>query len=154
MGNAYLFHGLKKGPLIVKWILENAPTDVYDHKTDPSRFSFREIIAHLADWEPIVLQRMQQTLGQPGSELKVWDEEQMAIDHEYSKTDPWVEFERWLVDRDRTIEFLQGDGNGKFELSAVHPERGVQTIYDMANLELGHDTYHVEQLLQFLPKRT
>jgi len=151
MGNAYLLSGLHNGPLIVKWIVERAPMEIYDTRTDPERFTFREIIAHLVDWEPIVVSRMRQTIERPGSVLIVWDEAQRAVDGKYGETDPREQAEKLIVLRQETIRFLQDEASGNWDATVTHPERGPQSLYDMANLELGHDTYHVEQLLQFLP---
>lgn len=139
------------GPSSIKWIVDHASADLYDTKTDADRFTFREIVAHMADWEPILLSRMKQTIDNPGSILTPIDEGQRAIDLRYGETDPTVEATLWISLREATIRFLEENGPGNWEKSVVHPERGVQTLYDMANLELGHDAYHIEQLLHFLP---
>src|SRR6185312_4556639 len=96
MSNAYLILGLQKGPEVIRWIVDHADESVWDQKTDPERFSFREVIAHLADWEPITLGRMRQANERPGSTLEVWDEVQRAIDMDYASLDPRVELDRWI----------------------------------------------------------
>ena len=150
MPNAYLVSSLEKGPQIVKWIVDHADPEVYDRKTDPDRFTFREVIAHLSDWEPIVLGRLKQAKEHPGSTLVAFDEGQRAIDHDYASTDPIKEVEKWTASRTKTIQFLTEEAPGYWELAGVHPQRGVLTIYDLANFAACHDTYHVEQLLRFL----
>ena len=50
------------------------------------------------------------------------------------------------LDSCEQIESDQG-----FSASEVlYPERGVQTVEDLANMLLGHDMYHVEQLSAYL----
>ena len=61
--NAYLFPGLEFGPRIVARLVEQIPAARYDERTNPSRFTLREAVAHLADWEPILRDRIARALG-------------------------------------------------------------------------------------------
>ena len=56
----YLYKGLKLSPPAVERIIARIPQHAYDTKTDPERFTLREAISHLADWEPINLYRLRQ----------------------------------------------------------------------------------------------
>jgi len=142
--------GLQQGPEIFKWILDRADKSLYKTKTDAERFAFAEIFAHMADWEPISMGRMQSCVEAPGSTVQVWDEIQRAIDLKYLETDPAEQLELWTRLRADTIQFLSENADGNWEKSVLHPERGIVSLADVANMEVAHDTYHIRQLLDFL----
>lgn len=149
--NAYLLSSLKKGPIIVRWIVNHASPDIYDTKSDPARFSFREAIAHLADWEPILQERARIIKDEPGGTLQGYDESQRAIDQNYAAVDPKEAVERWALARDESIRFFAEEAPAVWDNVARHTERGDISMSDLANMEIAHDTYHIEHLLTFFP---
>jgi len=149
--NAYLLSSLRKGPVVVQWIVAHASPEVYDTKTDPERFSFREAVAHLADWEPILQARAKQIKENPGSIIVGYDEGQRAIDENYAAVDPAEAVKRWAESRDESIEYFKTEAPGFWDSVARHSERGDISLYDLANMEVAHDMYHIEHLLEFLP---
>jgi len=148
--NAYLLSSLRKGPIIVRWIVTHASPEAFDKKSDTERFSFREGVAHLADWEPILHDRMKLIKENPGGVMTVYDEVQRAADMDYANVDPAEAVERWAAAREESIRFLEENTPGLWNSSAIHPERGEVSLYDIANMEVAHDTYHIEHLLQIL----
>lgn len=149
--NPYLLVGLELGPRSIRRIISRIDPSRYDERLDPERFSPREVLAHLADWEPIMAGRIRQAVDQPGSTLEAFDEGERAIALRYDLTDPLAEAERFLAARSFSIALVAGLSREEFDRQAVHPERGVMSAYDLANLLLGHDLYHIEQLLEYLP---
>jgi len=148
--NAYLFSSLRKGPIIVRWIVAHASPEVFDTKTDPERFTFREGVVHLMDWEPILMDRMKQIKEHPGSTLTVYDEGQRAIDQDYASMDPVAAVEKWAEARGESTRYLESVTLESWDFVARHPERGDISLYDLATMEVAHDTYHIEHLLEFL----
>lgn len=150
MNNPYLIHGLTVGPTIVRRIVEQVAVSRYDSRTDPERFTLREAIAHLADWEEIDASRIRQAIDQPGSTLIPMDEVARAEEQDYAHThvmDQLALYEKRRKDLVAYLEALPAEAWGS---RAFHPEKGELTVYDQANLVLGHDTYHIEHLTQFL----
>jgi hypothetical protein len=111
------------------------------------RFTPREVIAHLADWEPIMLGRMQTALASPGASIEAFDEAQMAVDNVYLNLDPREQLHLFVQRRADTARWLRALPPDVWSQAVLHPERGLQTIEDQANLLLGHDLYHIEQLM-------
>lgn len=118
----------------------------WDEATHPGRFSPREVVAHLADWEPILLARMRQCVESPGSEIVPFDEGQMAIENDYAGQDAAQNAKAFQAHRTATIAWLKGISDGDWSKSAHHPERGVMSVYDLANMLVCHDVYHLAQL--------
>jgi len=146
---AYLFPGLTLSPLVVRRIARQTPADRMDVETGPGRFTPREVIAHLADWEPILLGRMRQCVSDPGSKIKAYDEEQMAVDNGYATSDPDTMVERFVQARQATVTWLESLTPEQWTSQAVHEERGPMSVLDMANAMVGHDMYHIEQLTAY-----
>ena len=119
-----------------------------DVPTQPERFTPREVVAHLADWEPILREeRIVVPIAQPGCSVKAYDEGDLAIANNYAASDPLESARTFAEERAKTIELLRSLDAGQWDAYFTHPERGRMTVYDMANLLVGHDMYHVEQLL-------
>lgn len=150
--NPYLFPCLLAGPKGIKALMRHIHPSKLDVPTHDDRFSPREIVAHLADWEPILLARMQQTKNQPGSTIMAYDEGLRAIEQNYAESDWVIEVDRFAALRAETKKWLETLGPDDWNLTAVHNERGPQTLYDLANLLLGHDLYHIQQLAEVLDR--
>ena len=144
--NVYLFPALGLTPTILERTFNQIPKERWDTPTHPGRFTPREVVAHLADWEPVMLARMKQCLESPGSTIVARDEEQMALDNGYSDWNPIEALETFKAARAQSIQWLKSLSQEQFALTGVHSERGVWTIYDQANLLVGHDVYHIDQL--------
>ena len=71
----YLLRGLETTPDLLDRLLDDV-TDpaVYDRRPDPERFTLREVLAHLADWEVVFQQRLRQTLTEDNPTLIGLDE--------------------------------------------------------------------------------
>ena len=150
--NAYLPIAIEFGPAVVARLLTQLPDESLDRRIDPERFTPREVVAHLADWEPIMRERIGIALNSPGAQIPAFDEGQMAIDNNYAGSDPQEQVELFLEERKVTAELIRSLSGDEWDRVAHHPERGPQSVSDLANLLLGHDLYHIEQLTSFLPK--
>lgn len=146
----YLMPALELGPHSIKRLLVKVPGDQIDVPTGEGRFTPREVIAHLADWETVFLQRMQSAKSCPLATVDVYDEAEWAIEHAYGATDPLAQADLFLQRRRQTIDWLSALGQDDWKLAFTHPERGMMTIEDQANMLVGHDQYHVEQLTEVL----
>lgn len=143
--NAYLFPSLRLTPGIVEQAFRQVK-DI-DQPTHPDRFSAREVIAHLAEWEPIMRGRIVQCIENPGSTIVAYDEGQMAIDGKYSESNAEAELEKFKSERLKTIAYLEAMPSDGWQKSCNHPERGTLTAYDLAHFLPCHDVYHIDQLL-------
>jgi hypothetical protein len=152
--NPYLLSALEAAPMIFERLLTHIPGTRIDEKLDPERFSPREVMAHLADWEPIFRERMRTAVEAPGSPIEAFDEGQRAIEGRYAESDPRERLLEFGHARRRTLELLRRLSREEMARTMVHPERGELSVYDYANMMIGHDTYHVEQLTRYLGEKT
>ena len=148
--NFYLIPGLEKGPIVLARIAGMVPESRWDIPTGPDRFTLREVAAHMADWEPIMRGRIEQAAAEPGSMIQAYDEGQMAIDGAYSTRNPIDQLQQFAHQRSITVALVKALEPGCLKNIVVHPERGEVSAEDLANFLIGHDMYHIEQLLTLL----
>lgn len=147
MVNYYLFRALGFTPTILADSLRRMTEAKWDIRPDPDRFTPREVIAHMADWEPIMRARIQSGVDQPGSTVYGLDEGVIAIERDYAHQDVESNIAKFIAERAITIEYLKGLSDDQWASHFIHSEIGRVTAYDYANTMVCHDVYHVEQLL-------
>src|SRR5205807_3137623 len=93
----YLIVSLGGTPEVAERLLKEVPADDprWDFRPDPARFTLREVVAHLADWEPIHLERIRRMLEEENPVLPDVDEEKTAVDNDYAHSDPHGSLE-WI----------------------------------------------------------
>lgn len=149
--HAYLFPALEKSSNLFSEIASRIDPERMDVPTHPGRFTPREVFAHLADWEPILREeRMVSPIANPGCTVDAYDEGELAAAKNYRAWDVAESVSAFALERAKTIELLRSLDTSQWEAYFTHPERGNMTVYDMANLLVGHDMYHVEQLVSVL----
>ncbi|HWP30303.1 MAG TPA: DinB family protein [Fimbriimonadales bacterium] len=148
--NPYLLIGLEATQKSIARLFEEFRQGAYDIRPDPKRFSMREVIAHLADWEPIFRERMKTALDSPGSAIEAYDEGERAIQGDYASKNPLEQIKAWEEERKKTIDFLKSISKEDWEKTVEHPERGTLTIEDIAHTLVCHDLYHLDQLQEML----
>ncbi|MES1228422.1 MAG: DinB family protein [Armatimonadota bacterium] len=146
----YLVEGLRLSPSAISRVIAHVDPSMYDTAIDEGRFTLREAVAHLADWEPILLGRIKQAAEEPGSIVHGIDESQRAIDQKYSETDLTESLAKFTSERAKTVEYVKGLSNEQWSNAAIHNERGPHTASDFAWTMVGHDTYHFEQFARYL----
>ena len=146
----YLLPVLEHSPLIFERILESTPQNRWDEHTQPHRFSLREALAHMADWEPIIRGRIEAGVANPGAEVQGIDEGERAIEKGYKEWDPRESVATFKKERAITAEFLRNLKPKQWDSYVMHNERGRLGTYDHANMLLGHDLYHIEHATQYM----
>lgn len=144
----YLLIDLKSGPGVLARLLGGF-TD-WDARPDAARFSPREMVAHLADWESVFLKRLTDTRDTESAVLQGLDEGQIAIDHDYARADPAECLHRYAAGRDAVVSLLNGLAPAQWQRIGNHTELGLVTLEVQAVLIAAHDGYHRQQVLDWL----
>src|SRR4051812_48444194 len=100
---------LEGTPAVIQRMLAGlAPEDaMWDFRPDPTRFTLREIVAHLADWEIAVSERLTRTRDEERPFLPNWDEEQKAVEGDYEHSDSGASLRALRVRREHTVALLR-----------------------------------------------
>ena len=70
--NPYVL-SIRHTPAILVRMLDQISPERYTDVLQADRFNLVEVIAHITDWEDIVLDRLRQTVEHPGSTLVPFD---------------------------------------------------------------------------------
>lgn len=144
--NPYIFGALESGPAIIDRLIHRLPASKLDDRPDPDRFTVREVICHLADWEPFFLERLKGAVTEDNFQIVAYDEGQLAIENGYATQDVGAAIERYKAGRKQYIAYAASLSEADLDRPAYHPERGHLTAADLIDIVVGHDVYHVDQL--------
>jgi DinB superfamily len=119
----------------------------------PGKWSIAEIVAHLADTEVAMGWRVRMVLGQPGEPIQPFDQDAWAAAMRYHKRDPRKSLEQYRGLRQANVALLKSLAPDDWKKSAMHPERGEQTVRAIVEMTAGHDLNHFAQIERILAAR-
>lgn len=141
----YLLAALEAAPEILESVLDGLSDAEADHRPDPDRFTLREMIAHLADWETVFAERMRRTRHEDRPTLPGYDEGAIALERDYAHADWRAKLREFGQGRALMLALLRGLRPEHWERVAHHTELGPITLEGQAILVAVHDTYHLRQ---------
>lgn len=137
-------------PTILRRILADVRIERYSERLAEDRFTLVEMVAHMADWEDIVLERLRTAQEHPGSPVENFDEGARAIEKGYAQRDLQHELDVLENRRRDTLDFLRNLPAQDWNKAFVHPQRGEVTIQAQVSMLAGHDLYHLEQATGYM----
>jgi uncharacterized damage-inducible protein DinB len=146
----YVGQGLGYSPVILKRMVGQVDKSRYDEKLSPERFTLREMVAHMADMEPVMLYRMKLAQSTPGADIPNWDQDKEAIEKKYETWNVAESLEKFAEERAKTVSYYESLTEEQSILTLRHPILGVISVFDLAAFLLGHDAYHFEQVSSYL----
>ena len=145
----YVLSGLRATPQVYVRLLENITDEEADVRPDPERFTIREAIAHMADWEKIYRERGERIRDEDVPYLPGYDEGQLALDRNYATLSVADSLARFIQGRTALLDFFEGLSANDWERKGSRDEIGIITIADLATMILGHDGYHAQQFIEY-----
>ena len=148
----YLIIALAGTPDVVERLLKDMQSDDsrWDFRPDSGRFTLREVVAHLADWEPIHLERIRRMLEEENPMMPNIDEEKMAVDNDYAHSDPHGSLEWIRGGRQKIVQQLEALGDDEWTRPGHRENVGPVTIEILGTFVAAHDGYHLRQIAQWL----
>ncbi len=110
----------------------------------PGKWSFREVLCHLADCEVVFAFRLRQTLAEPGHTVQAFDQDKWA--KPYASLDAHAALETFRAVRNWNLAMLATVLPEAYDTRVSHPERGEMSFRTVVETMAGHDLNHVEQL--------
>lgn len=145
----YVLHGLRATPDVIERLLKDATAADYDRRPDPERFTIREVVAHLADWDPIWTERVELIARQDRPQLPDYDEGQLAIERDYAHADVAQQLARFRAGRERLMAALRDLPPEAWDRPGLRAW-GEVTVATLMEMVLGHDGYHMKQICDWL----
>lgn len=144
----YILNGLEAAPRVQNRLLRGVSE--WDARPDPERFTLREMVAHLADWEEIWAMRVGRFLNEDHPMLESIDEGQLAAERDYAGQDPATNLRRYAEGRTKLVDLLRKLTLDSWSRTGHRQFVGDLTLFEMAALISGHDGYHLKQTVEFL----
>lgn len=152
----YVLTAISGAPDILERLLVGiAPGDpVWDRRPDPARFTLREIIAHLADWNGVFLDRITRIRDEEAPHLLVRNPEEVGREHGSFEALPDASLARFRAGRAElmtVLRALEPAAWGRTGELVGHPSAsGAVSIEAWIMAITGHDGYHLQQIAQWL----
>jgi uncharacterized damage-inducible protein DinB len=148
----YLINNLDNTPATLSALLSglqgNSPA--WDVRPDPERFSLREIMAHLADWDEVWRERFERSVNEDVPLLLRPDLNQRAQEQGYAQVEPHECLARLQKERTALTGWLRSLPEGAWTCLARLERMGDIPVEGLAALVLAHDSYHLRQVAEWL----
>jgi hypothetical protein len=148
----YFVNALDNAPLLLDHFLGGYSSEdaIWNYRTDPGRFTLREVLAHVADWNDIYRERLERTRAENHPLLPNCDEGAIALARNYAGTDPLNSLRRFRESRHTLIELVRSISHEDWSLLATREGVGDLSIGEQIALIAAHDAYHIRQVLDYL----
>jgi uncharacterized damage-inducible protein DinB len=120
----------------------------WDMKPDAERFSLREIVAHLVDYDEVTRARFEHVIREDNPTLEDWDPTEAA--KHYDARNPKHQLENLLLSRTELKAWLEGLSAKEWKMTGTRPRVGEFSVEEGVVMFLGHDAYHIEQITAWL----
>ena len=146
----YFASGVENNAHVFAFLLRELPENDsrWDAKPDPNRFSLREIVAHLVDYDSVSRERFERMIREENPELPNWDEGDAAA--HYDTRNPLHGIESLILSRRELADWLRGLSEREWKCGGTRPNVGEFSVEEGAALLLAHDAYHLAQITQWL----
>lgn len=147
----YLVASLENTPATIAALLSSLPTDdiAWQTRPDPERFSLREIVAHLADWEDVWRERFERTLNEERPLILRPDVTERSVERGYADANPQECLARFTEDRTALAAWLRTLPETAWERIATLDRMGEIPMEALTALALAHDSYHLHQVAEW-----
>jgi uncharacterized damage-inducible protein DinB len=154
-----LVDALSGTPTVVSMLLVNVPmhSPLWDYRASPDRFSLREVLAHLADYDTIWLEYLTAALSSSNGPVEVtaYETEDRATEYDYAHGIPSEALAAFTTTRQKWVTLLPALEDGAWETQGVYsPRHGLRTVEELATQCLAHDGYHTRQIAEYLAAAT
>ncbi len=112
----------------------------------PGEWSIHEVVIHLGDSEIFGFERLRKTIAEDKPTLQVYDEDAWARNLSYQRQERHLAFALFSAQRRSTAALLRMLSEETWERTAMHPERGEISLYDIFMIYLEHGEIHLAQI--------
>lgn len=149
---AELLERYHRGIALFEDAVRQVPAARMDSAPGPGKWTARQIICHVADSEGVAIVRYRMIAAQPGSTLTAFDQELWASQTLY-EFQPWEDaLQAYSAMRRHNVNMLRGLPLSAWSRSAVHVERGENTLFRLVEHNATHVENHTGQLLAIAGK--
>src|SRR5579863_9770408 len=109
-------------------------------------WSIHEVVIHLGDSETFGFERLRKTIAEHKPTLQVYDEDAWARNLSYQRQERHYALALFSAQRRSTAALLRMLSPEIWKRTAMHPERGEISLYDIFTIYLEHGEIHLAQI--------
>ena len=143
---ASLVDRYEKGVEVFAQALEGVPAGMLDKSPAPGKWSIRQIAVHLADSETVGVARFRTLAAEPGSLLKVYDQDAWADKLAYTQQSPEQALELFALLRKTTAAMLRALPESAWKNTGRHEESGEVVLDKFVEHYCDHVDNHSRQI--------
>ena len=132
------------GPELLRQAVAGMSADQVKARPVPGKWSTLEVVSHLADFDPILADRMKRVIAEDNPTLVGADENKFAAALAYEQRD--LEEELTIIDKTRSqlARVLLHLPDAALQRIGAHTERGPRTLEQLLTTAIGHIPHHVK----------
>jgi hypothetical protein len=132
------------GPEILRQAVAGMSREQILARPVPGKWSTLEVVCHLADFDPIIADRVKRVIAEENPQLLGADENRFAAALAYHQRD--LQEELTIIERTRSqlARILRTLPDSALARTGVHNERGPLTLERLLNLAIAHIPHHVQ----------
>ena len=133
----------EQGPDLLKTAVAGVREDQFDQTPVPGKWSIRQVVCHIADFEPVYADRMKRVVVEDNPTLFGGDPDVFAAGLHYEKRSVQAELELISVVRRQMAVILRNTDVEDFQRTGVHSEAGPLTLETLLERITRHIPHHV-----------
>ena len=133
----------EKGPDLLKTAVAGVREDQFDQAPVPGKWSIRQVVCHIADFEPVYGDRMKRVLVEDNPTMFGGDPDVFAAGLHYDKRSVHEELELISVVRRQMAVILRNTDVEDFQRTGVHSEAGPLTLETLLERITRHIPHHL-----------
>ena len=138
-----LLQQYQKGADLLKTVISGVREDQFDQTPVPGKWSIRQVVCHIADFEPVYADRMKRVLVEDNPTLFGGDPDVFAAGLHYEKRRVPDELELISAVRRQMAVILRNTAVEDFQRTGVHSEAGPLTLETLLERITRHIPHHV-----------
>ena len=132
------------GPQLLKRAVSNMTPEQIDAAPIPNQWSTRQVICHIADFEPVYVDRITRVLVEKRPTFFGGDPDQFAAKLHYQQRNLEHELQFIEVTRRHLLGILRQANQADFQRVGLHSEAGPMTVEQLLSNISGHIQHHVK----------
>lgn len=139
-----LLQQYEQGADLLRTAVSNARNDQFGINPIPGKWSIRQVVCHLADFEPIYADRMKRVLVEENPTMFGGDPDVFAEGLHYENRNVYEELDLISVTRKQMARILRQTDVEDFQRTGVHSESGPLTLETLLERITQHIPHHVK----------
>ncbi len=146
LGKRDFWEVLRETPASLRGAIDSLSLEQISARERPGKWSIRHVLRHFADAELVGAFRYRMILAHDRPELPAYDQDLWADRMRYEESDPEESLALFTAVRRANLGLLARATPEELRRAMRHPERGDESLEQMATLYAGHDLVHRRQI--------